>query len=350
MDVTDGADAEAVKAASEDTDVHFDPWAKNGWLSPAEVKEKVRENNKYFKHVKINSSAAAKMLEHAQHGVEKGRKRSGMPIEIAGLLIGKIRKGTFVVFDTLPLPVEGTESQVVASDGAAIEHPFRAMPYVEARGMSFIGWYHSHPFDLQSNPHWFMSGIDCQSQTLFQSAYNGAWVAIVVDPIRSLHRQTLELGSFYCYPPEYNPPSKEGPDGMINDQETIHDRWGNAFKRYYLLESDFFMSNTVKSNLRHVFDDWKQCFSQELRRDENQQPYDVARLRTLASSLDPASSKGSGGFGRSKIDEGLNVGKSFNSRICQYECRCRGYAQMIKHLIFNINLDDGVCEEVVDAA
>ena len=30
MDVTDGADAEAVKAASEDTDVQFDPWAKNG--------------------------------------------------------------------------------------------------------------------------------------------------------------------------------------------------------------------------------------------------------------------------------------------------------------------------------
>jgi len=167
MDSTDG---EAVSNALEDTDVKFDPWAKDGWLTPAQVKSEVASNKKYFKHVKINSSAAAKILEHAKHGVEKGRKRSGMPIEIAGLLIGKIKKGTFVVFDTLPLPVEGTEAQVVANDGAAIEHPFRAMPYIEARGMSFIGWYHSHPFDLQRNPHWFMSSIDCQSQTLFQSA------------------------------------------------------------------------------------------------------------------------------------------------------------------------------------
>lgn len=344
MEVADGADADAVANIVKDSDAAFDPWSLDGWMTPAEVKTAVTADKKYFKNVKINSSAAAKMLEHAKHGVEKGRKRSGMPIEIAGLLIGKIKNGTFVIFDTLPLPVEGTEAQVVANDGAAIEHPFRALPYIEARGMSFIGWYHSHPFDLQQNPHWFMSGIDCQSQTLFQTAYNSAWVAIVIDPIRSLHRKTLELGSFYCYPPEYNPPSNEGPDGMIHDQETIHDRWGNAYKRYYVLESDFFMSKTVKENLRHVFDDWKECFSQELRRDETQEPYDLARLRTLATSMDPANSKGSG-FARSKIDEGLNNAKSMNQRICQYECRCRGYAQMIKHLIFNVNVDKG-CEKV----
>merc|ERR550539_2298863 len=116
----------------------------------------------------VNSSAAAKMLEHASHGVQKGRKRTGMPIEIMGLLVGKIQNGTFVIFDCMPLPVEGTEAQVVANDGAAMTHPFEAMPYMEARGLRFIGWYHSHPFDMQRDPHWFMSAIDCQSQTLFQ--------------------------------------------------------------------------------------------------------------------------------------------------------------------------------------
>merc|ERR1719419_656866 len=35
------------------------------------------------------------------------------------------------IYDDLAKPPEGTESQVVANDGAAIEHPFRAMPYIE---------------------------------------------------------------------------------------------------------------------------------------------------------------------------------------------------------------------------
>jgi len=338
MEATDGSDVTAI-ADTQNDDEGFNPWRKDGWLTPAEVKTAVTHDRKYFKTVQINSSAAAKMLEHAKHGVEKGRKRSGMPIEIAGLLVGKIQQNTFVIFDTLPLPVEGTEAQVVANDEQAISLPFKAMPYIEAQGMRFIGWYHSHPFDLQRTPHWFMSGIDCQSQTLFQSAYNGAWVAIVVDPIRSLHKKTLELGSFYCYPPEYNPPTNQGPDGMVNDQETIHDRWGNAYKRYYTLETDFFMSKTVKNNLRHVFDDWKQCFSQELRRDETQEVYDVARLRTLATKMDP-STPNSKNFNRNKISEGIMLASGYNEKITQVECRCRGYAQMIKHLIFNINLEN----------
>jgi len=90
-------------------------------------------------------------------------------------------------------------------------------------------------------------------------------LCLEIDPIRSMYRKTLECGSFYCYPPNYNPPSNQSPDGIISTQESIHDRWGNAFKRYYLLETDFFMSGTVKNNLRHVFDDWKQCFAPELR-------------------------------------------------------------------------------------
>eukprot|EP00494_Astrolonche_serrata_P033029 UN33298 len=286
----------------------------------------------------INSRAAAKMLEHASHGVAKGRKRSGMPIEIAGLLIGKVRKGVFVVLDSLALPVEGTEAQVVANDEAALTFPIKALPIIEKKGMSFIGWYHSHPFDLQAKPNWFMSSIDCQTQTLFQSAYAGSWCAIVLDPIRSMHFKKLECGSFYCFPPEYNPPANEGPDGIINEQAVIHDRWGNAYKRYYLLETDFFMSQTVNKCLRPVFDDWKQCFSQELRRNENNEVYDVARLRTLATSMDPSAGSKGTGYTKTKVDAGLLEARRLNGRVCQYECRCRAYASMIKHLVFNAEL------------
>jgi len=348
----DGAELASVDlaalAAEDAEEKVFNPWSTKGWMKPQEAKPHVDKDNRYFKYVKINARAAAKMLEHANHGVQKGRKRSGMPIEIAGLLIGKLKKETFVVMDTVPLPVEGTEAQVVANDEAAIVHPIRAQPFVEAKGCNFIGWYHSHPFDLQRTPHWFMSGIDCQSQTLFQQAYNGAWCAIVIDPIRSMYKKTLECGSFYCYPPDHNPPSNQGPDGIIATQENIHDRWGNAFKRYYLLETDFFMSNTVKNNLRHVFDDWKQCFGPELRRNETEEVYDVARLRTLAGNMDPngGGSKPSYRGGKTKIPEGMIKARSMNQHVTNYECRCRGYAQMIKSLIFNVNLDNNTCVDV----
>lgn len=341
----DVVDNDVIGLATSVEETSFNPWIQTGWMTGREVNAAVNNDPKYFKHVKINASAAAKMLEHANHGVMKGRKRSGMPIEIAGLLIGKIRRETFVVFDTLPLPVEGTEAQVVANDPAAIEHPIRAMELFERKGYNFIGWYHSHPFDLQDTPHWFMSGIDCQSQTMFQAGYNQAWVAIVIDPIRSLHRKTLECGSFFCYPPQYNPPNpNEGPDGLISDQDTIQNRWGQAYKRYYVLESDFFMSQTVQKNLRPVFDDWKQCFGQELRRNEQEEVYDISRLKTLQSSLEGSKVFNS----KSSRGEGMAVARSLNSRICQYECRCRGYAQMIKHLIFNVDFDaeNQMCPEV----
>jgi len=339
---TDDAATNLAAIAQEDAQEQvFNPWSTKGWMTPGECANAVAKDNRYFKHVKINAKAAAKMLEHASHGVQKGRKRSGMPIEIAGLLVGKLMNETFVVMDTLPLPVEGTEAQVVANDGAAVEHPFRALDYIEPKGYSFIGWYHSHPFDLQRTPHWFMSGIDCQSQTLFQQAYNSSWVAIVIDPIRSMYRKTLECGSFYCYPPNFTPPlSNQSPDGIISTQEVIHERWGNAFKRYYLLETDFFMSSTVKNNLRHVFDDWKQCFAPELRRDETEEVYDVARLQTLSKNMDPNSGSSKSGYrGRTTLPEGLTNARKMNSRVTKYECRCRGYAQMIKSLIFNVNLE-----------
>jgi len=320
-----------------DDDQDWHPWTTKGWMTVDEVKSSVSQNRKFFKKVMINAKAAAKMLEHAAHGVEKGRKRSGMPIEIAGLLIGKIRKETFVIMDSIALPVEGTEAQVVADDESALTFPFKALPFIEAQGYMFIGWYHSHPFDLQRNPHWFLSGIDCQSQTLFQQSYNGAWCALVIDPIRSMAKNTLECGSFYCYPPEYNPPANEGPDGLNNDLETIQDRWGNAYKRYYVMETDFFMSDIVKKSLRPVFDDWKNCFKPELKRDDTEEMYDIGRLRTLGGSLDPSSGKGS--YGKSKLDAGLVDSMRLNSQVTKYECRCRGYAQMIKHLIFNVDLE-----------
>jgi hypothetical protein len=58
-----------------------------------------------------------------------------------GLLVGKMDGDNIVVFDTIPLQVEGTETKVVADDVA----PFMALlidSLEKRRDEGFTGWYH----------------------------------------------------------------------------------------------------------------------------------------------------------------------------------------------------------------
>jgi proteasome lid subunit RPN8/RPN11 len=45
----------------------------------------------------------------------------------------------------------------------------------------FVGWYHSHPFDVESYSHCHLSHTDVQTQFAWQSN-SPFWVAIVVRP------------------------------------------------------------------------------------------------------------------------------------------------------------------------
>jgi COP9 signalosome complex subunit 5 len=111
------------------------------------------------------------------------------------------------------------------------------------RQEGFVGWYHSHPFDVETYSHCHLSAIDVQTQTGWQLA-SGAWTAIVVDPLRSLAKQEPELGCFRVYPPRYtNPNTNEVPDGTVNaDVATRTTRWGLSYHRYYQLRLSYFMS------------------------------------------------------------------------------------------------------------
>lgn len=60
-----------------------------------------------------------------------------------------------------------------------------------------VGWYHSHP----SYGCW-LSGTDVANQELQQQVYQ-TFLAVVVDPIRSMTNQKLDLGAFRVYPPNY---------------------------------------------------------------------------------------------------------------------------------------------------
>lgn len=83
-----------------------------------------------------------KMLKHSLLGVERGRQSAGgQPIEILGLMIGKASGREIIVLDACPLPVEGSETRVVA-DEAQI-HMLELLESLEVRREeSFIGWYH----------------------------------------------------------------------------------------------------------------------------------------------------------------------------------------------------------------
>ena len=72
---------------------------------------------KYFKKVKISPSAIVKMMVHGQSGVDKGIKKSGKPIEVMGMLVGRPDtedRNTVVISDAQPLPIEGFETKVIA--------------------------------------------------------------------------------------------------------------------------------------------------------------------------------------------------------------------------------------------
>lgn len=70
------------------------------------------------------------------------------------------------------------------------------LDYLEKVGrvQSPVGWYHSHP----SYGCW-LSGTDVATQELQQLGY-GAFVAVVIDPVRTMTNSKLDIGAFRVYP------------------------------------------------------------------------------------------------------------------------------------------------------
>ena len=62
-----------------------------------------------------------------------------------------------------------------------------------------MGWYHSHP-----GYGCWLSGIDCSTQ-MMQQKFQDPFLAIVVDPHRTVAAGKVEIGAFRTYP-EARPP------------------------------------------------------------------------------------------------------------------------------------------------
>eukprot|EP01135_Chromosphaera_perkinsii_P001145 Nk52_evm2s159 gene=Nk52_evmTU2s159 len=190
----------------------------------------------YFKRVRISALALLKMVMHA---------RSGGKIEVMGLMQGKIsteEEGTMIIMDAFALPVEGTETRVNAQ-AEGYEYMVQYMNTIQqlSRGENAIGWYHSHP---GYGP--WLSGIDVGTQMLNQQ-FQEPFVAVVIDPIRTVNAGKVDIGAFRTYPQGYKAPDV---DELKAEYQTIPigkiEDFGVHCKQYYPLEVSYFKSNMDK--------------------------------------------------------------------------------------------------------
>ena len=185
----------------------------------------------YFTHCRISALALLKMTTHA---------RSGGSIEIMGLMVGYVSGTSIIITDALRLPVEGTETRVNAQSEADeyMVNYLTASREGGGRPENAVGWYHSHP-----GYGCWLSGIDVQTQ-MNQQTFTDPFVAVVIDPDRTVSAGKVEIGAFRTYPKDYKPPKSVSddsdeyqsiPTGKIED-------FGAHASSYYSLEVSHFKS------------------------------------------------------------------------------------------------------------
>ena len=84
------------------------------------------------------------------------------------------------------------------------------------------------------------SGIDVSTQALNQN-FQDPFVAIVIDPVRTISAGKVNLGAFRTYPKGYKPPD-EGPSEYQTIPLNKIEDFGVHCKSYYQLEVSYFKS------------------------------------------------------------------------------------------------------------
>ncbi|KAH9903714.1 COP9 signalosome complex subunit 5 [Xylariomycetidae sp. FL2044] len=251
----------------------------------------------YFKSVRISAVALIKMVMHA---------RSGGEIEIMGLMQGYTDGDTIVVTDAFGLPVEGTETRVNAQDDAN-EY---MVDYLElsrdqgSREENVVGWYHSHP-----GYGCWLSGIDVGTEQM-QQKFNDPFVAVVIDPDRTISAGRVEIGAFRTFPEEYDAGVKSSTAAAAatteggGSSQTVPlakaEDFGAHASKYYALEVSHFKSTLDTSLLELLWNKyWAQTLSQSpllTNRDfGNKQMLDLgSKIREAAASVTRAGRNGGG--------------------------------------------------------
>lgn len=248
-------EASALKAWELENNVKLvDPTRDSLYKYDTALEKPLREakpwktDSNYFKTVRISALALIKMVMHA---------RSGGNIEIMGLMQGFIEQGALVITDAFRLPVEGTETRVNAQDEAneyMVNFPSLAREQ-GARGENMVGWYHSHP-----GYGCWLSGIDVATQHNWQT-FDDPFVAVVIDPHRTISAGKVEIGAFRTYPENHKATGEYGSDGYQTVPMAKAEDFGAHADRYYSLEVETFKS-TLETQLLDLL--WNKYWVQTL--------------------------------------------------------------------------------------
>jgi len=261
------------------------------------------KNVKHFDKVALSPSALIKIMMHCQSGVTKGIKKGGNPIEVMGMLMGRPDPNTprtLVVTDAFPLPIEGFETRVVADDSEVVNHMISLGECLEhSRKEKFMGWYHSHPFDLGEHSHCFLSQTDLSTQLQWQRAedpHGNPFVAIVVDPLRSIHTGTPTLKAFRAYPPAYNSPiENECPSSEVILEESKRlELWGSCWSRYYELGIEYYMSSHARKVLGQLTENylWMRTLTATNEEAKKELPEKIHRITLAVKAVTSSKSQG----------------------------------------------------------
>jgi COP9 signalosome complex subunit 5 len=198
---------------------------------------------------------------------------------------------------------------------------------------SGIDWYHSHP-----GYGCWLSGIDVATQMLNQS-FQDPFVAIVVDPIRTISAGKVELGAFRTYPKDYKP-ANDGPSEYQSiPLEKIED-FGVHCKQYYPLEVSYFKSAMDKRLLDSLWNHyWVNTLSSSLLITNAE--YTTGQINDLAAKLDSFDTNATRG-GYSFNQEGADKeAEDKLDKVTKDSCKITTEAlhgimtQVVKNRIFN---------------
>jgi len=276
--------------------------------------------------------------------------RSGGSLEIMGLMLGKIEAHTFVVTDSLRLPVEGTETRVNAQDEAN-EYMVEFLARAREQGQcdNAVGWYHSHP-----GYGCWLSGIDVNTQKT-QQMFQDPFCAIVIDPDRTVSAGKVEIGAFRTFTEEYvEEEAKKGTAAAKSDDQSIPlgkiDDFGAHAAHYYALDVSHYKSSLDTKILEAL---WNKYWVQTLSSSPliSNRDYGTNQIRDLARKIQNETGAGkrfkAGGAATGKDGDKGQLGKLgvAGSKIAREEDMGL-LAAKVKGRVFDLKGDEGeVLEE-----
>ena len=208
-----------------------------------------KKDQEHYKVCKISVFAALKMYVHGLKGL-KNLTEIGTYREVIGYPRGRIVGDTFYVLDSYQVPADATAVEVnLTNESFAYDNKFETLNEEElANYYPKIGWYHSHPGYTP-----YLSSKDIHSQTQMQKM--GPMMALVIDPVNTQIKDSLQIGAFRVYDNEAKNLNTNKNAKLASFEGVPEDKiaeFGLNYKKYYSLKVQYFVTQTDLPIIEHI--------------------------------------------------------------------------------------------------